>query len=102
MPPKPREHGPRDADPLTLCYGARMKNQLLPDPQGLGEQDLHLFREGAKAGQAYKFMNCTHEVEWLQKADPFARHAEFPPGHRLAAVASSTRMKRENDFDHFL
>ncbi len=118
-----------------------MKSQSSPDVQGLGEQDLHLFREGThtqlyrqfgatltatgarfvlwapnaravsvigdfngwqrdahpaqarsdgsgiwaleiegpKAGQAYKFAICTHQGEWLEKADPFARHAELPP-----------------------
>jgi 1,4-alpha-glucan branching enzyme len=118
-----------------------MKMQALADLQGLGEQDLHLFREGThtqlyrqfgatltpggarfvvwapnaravsvigdfngwqraahpaspradgsglwtlevegpKAGQAYKYAICTHEGEWLEKADPFARHAELPP-----------------------
>ena len=137
------------------------KNSLLPALESLGEQDIHLFREGTHArlynklgcqrhergahfavwapnakavsvigdfngwqvqahpaqprwdssgiweadiagvekGQRYKFLIHTRDGERLEKADPFARHAELPPA--TASVVWDADDYRWND-DHWM
>jgi 1,4-alpha-glucan branching enzyme len=48
-----------------------------PRPDGSGIWELEL--EGATAGLKYKYAIQTSGGQWLEKADPFARHAELPP-----------------------
>ncbi|HTJ34898.1 MAG TPA: 1,4-alpha-glucan branching protein GlgB [Dactylosporangium sp.] len=38
-----------------------------------------LYVPGAKAGDKYKFRLLTPDNEWVEKADPLARHTETPP-----------------------
>jgi 1,4-alpha-glucan branching enzyme len=63
--------------------GARHAMRKLND-QGVWE----LFIPDVTAGHAYKFQILTEHGEWIDKADPLARHAEQPP-HTASIITNA-------------